>query len=161
MNRLPNIGSVLGLLTAILVAAPYASSIATAAEIHFVASELSKDHAIWHPSSVIIDNKTDLREGLVFVLENPTSTEHAFAVRGLMEEITSKDTMEVSPAGGDVGIMNFTYRPIRVTIPPHQTKRIRVGTDPLEGPKAEGRTFTYFCPIHKDVHLAGTIYVVR
>ena len=161
MRRISNIGLVIGMTVALMVGGLLAITDVMAAEIHFVAGELSKDHAIWHPGEVIIDGKTDLKDGLVFVLENPTNLEHAFAVQGLMEETTEKRSIEVTPGGGDVEMMDFKYRPIRVTLPPHTTKRIRVGTEPLEGAQAEGRRFRYFCPIHKDMHLAGSIYVAR
>ncbi len=136
-------------------------AIATAAEIHFVAGELSKDHAIWHPGQIIIDNTVDLKGGLVFVLENPTNTEHGFAVQGLMQQIPAENRMEITLGGGDIDVMDFTFKPIKVIVPPHSTKRIQVGTQPLEGAQAEGRRFRYFCPIHKAMHLAGSIYVER
>lgn len=121
---------------------------ALAGEFRFVATEIAPDRAIWQPSLVLIDNKTDLGGGLVFVVENGTETTHVFEVQGLSELLGREPSGEEKTA------------PLAVTVGPHETKRVRVSTLPLEGAAAAGRQFRVRCPIHSAEHLPGSIFVV-
>ena len=63
---------------------------------------------------------------MTFILENPTKEEHAFAVRGMFEMMAEKSTEAVAP--GEEAGMAYHLKPIRVTVPAGQTKRITVST---------------------------------
>ena len=39
----------------------------------------SEQRALWIPQEVVIHRSTEMQDGLVFVLENPTGRTHAFA----------------------------------------------------------------------------------
>lgn len=121
---------------------------ADANEFRFVASQIALDRVIWQPSLTLIDNKMDLEGGLVFVLENPTSTPHVFDVPGL-----SRITI-VQPSGEE------KTEALSVTVEPNETQRVRISTIPLEGASAQGRQFRVQCLIHRQEHLAGAIFVV-
>ncbi len=142
-------------LSGALIAATPAAS---AGEIQFLATSPGEGATIWEPTTVLIDQREDLKGGLVFVVKNLTKVEHAFAVQGLYELILTKETEQVD-VGVEVEKMNYTLKPIRLNVPAGQTKRIRVNTAELQGPHALGKRFRVFCPIHKDIHLGGSIYV--
>lgn len=121
---------------------------ADASEFRFVASHIALDRVIWQPSLTLIDNKMDLEGGVEFVLENPTSTPHVFDVQGLSRIIS------VEPSGEE------KTEPLSVTVEPKETQRIRISTKALEGTSAQGRQFRVQCLIHRQEHLAGSIFVV-
>ncbi|WP_455377153.1 hypothetical protein [Petrachloros mirabilis] len=121
---------------------------ADASEFRFVASNIALDRVIWQPSLTLIDNKMDLEGGVVFVIENPTSTPHVFDVPGLLH-ITG-----VQPSGEE------KTEPLSITVEPKETQRIRISTKPLEGTSAQGRQFRVRCLIHQQEHLSGSIFVV-
>lgn len=144
--------SVAGIVTAALAGGPAELSTAWAAEFHFAAQDLGENRAVWLPGEVVIHKSTELQDGLVFVLENPTNSTHAFAAYGLFEEITG--------ARGEI-----STKPLRVNVTPDDSVRIQVSTAQFEailggsGPKEE---YPFFCPLHKgDAHLGGTIRVVE
>ncbi len=145
------LGTLIGTLTA---------GHAAAGEVRFIAAPLAEGRAIWEPTVVLIDQNEDFKGGLVFVLDNPTKTEHSFAVHGLHEMVMTKEPIKTDPAAGESAMMSYTLRPIRVTVPPGETKRITVDTSPLDGHHGVGRHFKFYCPIHRDVHLGGSIYIV-
>jgi hypothetical protein len=124
-------------------------SAAGAAEFHFVVQDLGEKRALWVPQEVVIHRSTEMQDGLVFVLENPTDRTHAFAAVGLFEEVTG--------AGGAV-----TRKPLRVNVTADDTVRIQISTAQFERRTDEAREeFPFFCPLHKgDAHLGGTIRVV-
>ncbi|MEK7301171.1 MAG: hypothetical protein AAB072_08720, partial [Nitrospirota bacterium] len=105
--------------------------------------------ALGVPQEVVIHRSTEMQEGLVFVLENPTDRTHAFAAVGLFEEVTG--------AGGAV-----TRKPLRVNVTADDTVRIQISTAQFERRTDEAREeFPFFCPLHKgDAHLGGTIRIV-
>jgi len=138
----------------------FAADSASAAEQRFIVGELSKEGAIWHPNMVFLDSSVNLKEGLTFVLENPTDRVHSFVVEGLYEEIPVKTKETVEP-GVEVEVMTYQLRPIRVIVPPTETKRVRVNTAPLEKPYAMGQHFKFHCHLHENVHLGGVIFVTR
>lgn len=124
---------------------------AGAAEFHFVAEERGEKRAAWIPAEVVIHKSTDLQDGLVFILENPTDRTHAFAAYGLFEEFVG--------AHGDI-----TTKPLRVNVTSEDTVRVEISTAQfgrgLDGLKGE-EEFPFFCPLHKgDSHLGGSIRVV-
>jgi cation transport regulator ChaC len=138
-----------GLATVALVGALGLWSPAGAAEFHFVVQDLGEKRALWVPQEVVIHRGTEMQDGLVFVLENPTDRTHAFAAYGLFEEGMS--------AGGEL-----TRKPLRVNVTADDTVRIQISTAQFERRTDETREeFPFFCPLHKgDAHLGGTIRVV-
>ncbi|MEK6632464.1 MAG: hypothetical protein AABY94_04055, partial [Nitrospirota bacterium] len=138
-----------GLATVALVGALGLWSLAGAAEFHFVVQDLGEKRALWVPQEVVIHRSTEMQDGLVFVLENPTDRTHAFAAVGLFEEVTG--------AGGAV-----TRKPLRVNVTADDTVRIQISTAQFERRTDEAREeFPFFCPLHKgDAHLGGTIRIV-
>ena len=149
MSSLRSSHCVSGLATVALVGALGLWSPAGAAEFHFVVQDLGEKRALWVPQEVVIHRSTEMQDGLVFVLENPTDRTHAFAAVGLFEEVTG--------AGGDV-----TRKPLRVNVTADDTVRIQISTAQFERRTDEAREeFPFFCPLHKgDAHLGGTIRVV-
>ena len=87
MGRSRSIPSVTAVLAA-LVAMAGIFDATRAAEFRFVAESVGDGRAIWTPNDVTIHKGTDLADGLIFVLDNPTDRTHAFAVYGLFEEVT-------------------------------------------------------------------------
>jgi hypothetical protein len=143
-----------GLATAALIGALLLWSQARAAEFHFVVQEVGEKRALWVPQEVVIHRSTEIQDGLVFVLENPTDRTHAFAAYGLFEEVMR--------AGGEV-----TTQPLRVNVTSEDTVRVQISTgqfaslgNTIDAIKGEEQ-FAFFCPLHKgDAHLGGTILVV-
>ena len=139
-----------GLATAALVGALGLWSPAGAAEFHFVVQDVGEKRALWVPQEVVIHRATEMEDGLVFVLENPTDRTHAFAAYGLFEEVMG--------VHGDV-----TTKPLRVNVTSEDTVRVQISTAQFERGQAtsEEETYPFFCPLHKgDAHLGGTIHVV-
>ena len=137
------------LATAVLVGALGFWSQAGAAEFHFVVQDVGEKKAVWVPQEVVIHRSTEMQDGLVFVLENPTDRTHAFAAYGLFEEVAG--------AGGGV-----VTKPLRVNVTSDDTVRIQVSTVQFGRHTDEAvEEFPFFCPLHKgDAHLGGTIRVV-
>ena len=113
----------------------------------------------WGPSQVTIDQKTDLKEPLYFILENTTGTDHEFAVHGLYELVTEQIT-------GSVRSDYFTgpktatlMRPIHVRVKAKSTLKIAVSDEGLIGERELGAKYRFFCPLHKDAHKGGDIFV--
>lgn len=127
---------------------------ARAAEFHFVVQEIGDKRALWVPQEVVIHRGTELEDGLVFVLDNPTDRTHAFAAYGLFEEVMG--------AGGAL-----TRKPLRVNVTQEDTVRVQISTvqfatpgGAIDGMPGEEQ-FPFFCPLHKgDAHVGGTIRVV-
>lgn len=139
-----------GLATAALVGALGLWNPAGAAEFHFVVQDIGEKRALWVPQEVVIHRATEMEDGLVFVLENPTDRTHAFAAYGLFEEVMG--------VHGDV-----TTKPLRVNVTSEDTVRVQISTAQFERGQAtsEEETYPFFCPLHKgDAHLGGTIRVV-
>lgn len=137
------------LATAALVGALGFWSSTEAAEFHFVVQDLGEKRAVWVPQEVVIHRSTELQDGLVFVLENPTDRTHAFAAYGLFEEVTG--------AHGDV-----VSKPLRINVTSDDSVRIQISTAQFERRTDEAiEEFPFFCPLHKgEAHVGGTIRVV-
>lgn len=138
-----------GLATAVLVGALGLWSPAGAAEFHFVVQDVGEKRALWVPQEVMIHRSTEMQDGLVFVLENPTDRTHAFAAYGLFEEVMGTN--------GEI-----ITKPLRVNVTSEDTVRVQISTAQFEGRMDEAiEEFPFFCPLHKgDAHLGGTIRVV-
>lgn len=150
MNRALFILSVVMVAVAALVAGVGWFDTAGAAEFHFVAQDVGDGRAIWVPKNVVIHKRTELQDGLVFVLENPTDRTHAFAAYGLFEEVMG--------AKGEI-----TRKPLRVNVTSDDTVRVQISTAQFEmvQDSPDEETYPFFCPLHKgDAHLGGTIHVV-
>lgn len=132
---------------------------ALAREIRFIAQDIAKDRAIWQPGMVRIVQKDDLGEPLYFNLENPTGSDHEFAVQGLYavlpQEMTSgmKSDIFIGPFPGHV------MMPIRVLVKANSTVKIEVSPEGMNGPRHLGALYSFFCPLHKDLHIGGFIMV--
>lgn len=125
--------------------------LAGAAELHFVAEDRGDKRAAWVPAEVLVHKSTDLADGLVFILENPTDRTHAFAAYGLFEEVLGANGASLR-------------KPLRVNVTPGDTVQVRVSSEQFGvGGPAEGglEEYPFFCPLHKgDAHLGGVIRVV-
>lgn len=127
---------------------------ARATEFHFVVQEIGDKRALWVPQEVVIHRSTEMQDGLVFVLDNPTDRTHAFAAYGLFEETMG--------AGGEL-----TRKPLRINVTQEDTVRVQISTvqfaspgGAIDGMRGEEQ-FPFFCPLHKgDAHVGGTIRVV-
>lgn len=150
MSRPLSILSVVMVAVAALVAGVGSFDAARAAEFHFVAESVGDGRALWVPQEVVIHKSTEMQDGLVFVLENPTDRTHAFAAYGLFEEV-------MGPHG------EVVTKPLRVNVTSEDTVRVQISTAQFERGQAssEEETYPFFCPLHKgDAHLGGTIRVV-
>ncbi len=159
MRALTHISGAAALAAVILASGLPAGGAAQAGEFRWVASQMPARWAIWQPSQVMMEEE-DFKDGLTFILENPTKDEHAFAVRGMFAMTTERSTEAVAP--GEEPGMVYHLKPIRVTVPPGETKRITVSTAQFEGAHVTGpgQLFRVWCPLHKDTHLGGHIYFV-
>lgn len=126
-------------------------TMAEAVEIHFIAEERGEKRAAWVPQEVVVHRSTELQDGLVLVLKNPTYRTHAFAAHGLFEETMG--------ANG-----NVVAKPLRVTVTPEDEVRVQISTAQFAtGGNVSARVeeFPFFCPLHKgDGHVGGVIRVV-
>ena len=149
MNRTRPSHLVSGLATAALVGALGLGSPVGAAEFHFMVQDVGEKRALWVPQEVIIHRSTEMQDGLVLVLENPTDRTHAFAAYGLFEEV-----MGVHGA--------VTTKPLRINVTSEDTVRVQISTAQFERRTDEEiEEFPCFCPLHKgDAHPGGTIRVV-
>jgi hypothetical protein len=122
---------------------------AGAAEFHFVVQDRGEKRALWVPQEVAIHRSTEMEDGVVFILENPTDRTHAFAAYGLFEEITG--------VHGDI-----VTKPLRVNVTSEDTVRVQISTAQFVRRADDAiEEFPFFCPLHKgDAHLGGTIRVV-
>jgi hypothetical protein len=140
-----------GLALAVLAYSLVTFTMAEAVEIHFIVEERGDKRAAWVPQEVVIHRSTELQDGLVLALKNPTYRTHAFAVYGLFEETMG--------ANG-----NVVTRPLRVTVTPEDEVRVQISTAQFAtGGNVSARVeeFPFFCPLHKgDVHVGGTIRIV-
>ncbi len=128
-----------------------------ATELRFVVADLAKDLAIWHPNFMYIRPK-DLKERLVFILENPTDNLHSFVVEDLFEEIPMTIREMVAP-GKDIEVKTYSLQPIGVIIPPRETKRVHVNTILLERASGNDQHFRFYCHVHESEHVGGVIFV--
>lgn len=149
MSRMKPSQCVSGVVTAALAGALGFWSPAGAAEFHFVVQDAGEKRALWVPQEVVIHRSTEMEDGLVFVLENPTDRTHAFAAYGLFEEVMG--------AHGDI-----VTKPLRVNVTSEDTMRVQISTAQFERRRDEAsEEFPFFCPLHKgDAHLGGTIRMV-
>ena len=152
MNSMRPSHRVSSVATAALVGALGFWSPTGAAEFHFVVQDVGEKKAVWVPQEVVIHRSTEMADGLVFVLENPTDRTHAFAAYGLFEEVMG--------AGGEV-----STKPLRVNVTSEDRVRVQISTAQFERGQAEAgseeEAYPFFCPLHKgDAHLGGTIHVL-
>lgn len=151
--------SVLGMALFAAVAGMGQGETAWAKDIRFIAQDIAKDRAIWQPGVIKIDQKNDLGERLFFILENPTGTDHEFAVQGLYAilptEVTSGMKSDVFTGSFPTHVMI----PIRAQVKANSTVKIEVSLEGLSGSRHLGAMYSFFCPMHKDLHIGGIILV--
>lgn len=147
MRRVLRSARTAGLAIAVLVSGVALSGTGRGAEIVFTVQE-GESRATWSPAEVVIHRETELRDGLAFVLENPSGRSHAFAAHGLFQQTT-----------GDNG--EPVLKPLRVPVLADDSVHVQVSTAQFEGAPSEEAVeeFRFFCPYHKR-HLGGTIRVV-
>lgn len=132
---------------------------ASAKDIRFTAQEKAPGQPVWAPGHVTIDQKNDLKEPLYFVLENTTGTDHEFAIHGLYELIQEYST---TPRFGEYFTGPKTtnvLRPIHVQVKAKSTLKIAVSDEGLTAKGDLGAKYRFFCPLHKDAHIGGDIFV--
>ncbi|MDE3244288.1 MAG: hypothetical protein KGO52_16415 [Nitrospirota bacterium] len=147
---------------------------AGAKEFRFVAQELGKGQGaiemgemeIWLPTAVVIDQEEDLKEPVWFVLENPTGTDHEFAVVGLFMYLSVEEmahALGIDPHNIQPHMLGpqaeTIMEPIRVKIKAGETKKILVAPVGLAGKRNLGAHYQFFCPKHKDIRVSGFIFV--
>ena len=149
MKRARCMTRLIGVALAALVSGVALFNLAGAAEFHFIVQNGEGNRATWVPGEVVIHKHTELQDGLVFVLENPTNRTHAFAAYGMFEEITG--------AHGET-----TTKALRVNVTPDDSVRVQVSTAQFEiGQDSPEENFPFFCPLHQgEAHVGGTIRVV-
>ena len=151
MRRCSQCALLASLATAALAGALGFWGPAGAAEFHFVVQDIGEKRALWVPQDVVIHRSTEMQDGLVFVLENPTDRTHAFAAYGLFEEVMG--------AHGAV-----TTKPLRVNVTSEDTVRVQISTAQfleIRDIRMDEEEFPFFCPLHKgDAHVGGIIRVV-
>ncbi len=127
------------------------NQVARSSEFRFVVEDLPDQSAAWLPNEVVIHTDTDLGDGLIFLLVNPTVRTHVFMVEGLYELV----------AGEQGGVAT---KPLRVTVAPEDSVRTVVSPTLGEGSREPGvvEEFRFFCPLHRgDVDTGGTIRMVH
>lgn len=142
---------------------------AGAKEFWFEAHELGKgkgafemgETEIWLPTSVVIDQKEDLKEPLWFVVKNPTFVDHEFAVGGLFMLLAEEEAMpEIKLHPDEEGLLPRNIPvPLRLKVKAGETQKIQVSPRGLVGEKNLGAHYLFFCPKHKDIRISGSIYV--
>jgi hypothetical protein len=136
------------------------SGVSWGKDIQFVARDFSGNQSVWQTDSTLVERPTDRTEELTFVLENPTSAEHAFVMPGV-QMITREQVFGPENSSDMPERMSIPYvEQLTVTVKPGETKRLRVHAADLFAPKSSGVPFRFFCTIHKDVHQAGSLFVM-
>lgn len=129
-------------------------------EVHFVAREFQANRPVWHTETMLLERSIGDEEDLVFVLTNPTSAEHAFVIPGV-QRVTKERILTPESSPDIPWPMTLVYaEPLSVTVKPGETKRVKIHAAALLAPKSAGQAFRYYCEIHKDVHLAGSLFVL-
>jgi hypothetical protein len=113
------------------------------------------------PNAVVIDQKEDLTEPLMFVLENPTGFDHEFSVGELFMYATQEavpSLLEMDPITRQV-LENNMMVPIRITVEAGETKKILVAPIGIAVERSHRASYRFFCPKHKDMRVSGFIFV--
>jgi hypothetical protein len=131
-----------------------------AKEVRFVASNSEGERAVWHTDTVMLEQSTDLDEDITFILENPTSVQHAFVMPGAQCVTRERIMTPEQYVDIDEPIRMTNVEPLAVTVKPGESKRIPVHAMGLLTDKSVGKQLRFFCTIHKDLHQAGSIYVM-
>lgn len=129
-------------------------------DVRFVARDFSGDQSVWQTDSTLLERPTDKTEELVFILENPTNAEHAFVMPSV-QMITREQVLTPEQMVDILEPMRIPYvEPLSVTVKPGESKRLRVHATDLFSSKSTGVAFRFFCTIHKDMHQAGSMFVM-
>lgn len=129
-------------------------------DVHFVARDFDGNQSVWQTDSLLIERPTDRAEEVTFILENPTDAEHAFVMPGV-QMITRERIVGPEHSSDIPEPMRIPYvEPLTVTVKPGESKRLKVHAADLFAAKSNGVPFRFFCTIHKDVHQAGSMYVM-
>jgi hypothetical protein len=129
-------------------------------EVQFVATEPQGNQPIWRTDTVLLERAFDKEEDLIFILNNPTNAEHTFAMPGV--QFVTREHVVWPESGSDLAepIRLVYAQSLTVTVKPGERKRVRVDGISLLADKSAGQAFRYYCEIHKDIHLAGSLYVM-
>jgi hypothetical protein len=131
-----------------------------AKEVRFVASNSEGERAVWRTDTALLEQSTDMEEDITFILENPTLVEHAFVMPGV--QVVTRERIMTPEQYVDIvePVRMADVEPLAVTVKPGQSKRIQIHAVGLLTEKSVGKQFRFFCTIHKDLHQAGSIYVM-
>lgn len=95
------------------------------------------------------------RQGILFVLENPTDRTHAFEAPGVLELIVAEN-------------LDRMMRSLRVTVAPRETMEVRIRFTQVENDSEALRAesgvtcYRFYCPLHRgDNDPGGTIRVIH
>ncbi|MEX5213364.1 MAG: hypothetical protein NW703_04290 [Nitrospiraceae bacterium] len=129
-------------------------------EVHFVAAESQENQPIWRTDTVLLERAFDKEEDLIFILTNPTSVEHTFAMPGV--QFVTREHVLWPESGSDLAepIRLVYAQSMTVAVKPGERRRVRVDGISLLADKAAGQAARYYCEIHKDIHLAGSLYIM-
>ncbi len=129
-------------------------------EVHFVATESQGNRPIWRADTVLLERALDKEEDLIFLLINPTTAEHTFSMPGV--QFVTREHVVWPESGSDLAepIRLVYAQSLTVTVKPGERKRVRVDGISLMADKSAGQAYRYYCEIHQDIHLAGSLYVM-
>jgi hypothetical protein len=123
--------SLIGIALPAILASLVHGETASAKDFRFIASALAPDRAIWLPGMVMIDQQKDLGEPLFFVLENPTESDHEFAVHGLYMILPEHMTSGLHSDRFTGPFTRNVMMPVRVLVKAKTTEKIEVSPEGL------------------------------
>ncbi len=148
MKRLSLAATVAAFVLAFVLGSSVMPQESWAGEFRFVVQDMADDSAAWFPIEVIVHRDTDGKNGMVFILDNPTQRTHVFEAPGLLEWMVDEQEM----------------KPLRITVAPEESVRVEVSvaqSERMPEPCWEEMNYRFFCPLHQaDSVLAGVIRVV-
>lgn len=129
-------------------------------DVQFVARDFSENQSVWQSDNTLLEQPINKDEDLFFVLENPTSAEHTFVMPGV-QMVAREHLLSPEQTGDIVEPIRLEYtEPMNVTVKPGESKRVRVHKTGLFSQQSKGIAYRFFCSIHKDLHQAGSLFVM-
>jgi hypothetical protein len=131
-----------------------------AKDVIFIARDFDGREAVWQSDAVLLEQFRDSEEELTFILDNPTTSEHAFVMPGV--KVITREVVLTPEQSADIQVaMPLSYvEPLTVTVKAGERKTMRIHAGELLAAKSAGKSFRYFCPIHKDLHRSGELFVM-
>jgi hypothetical protein len=129
-------------------------------EIRFTAGDVRHAGPVWRADTVLLDRWLDRHGDLIFVLENPTETEHAFVMPGV-QRVTGERTLTPESSPDLPWPVSLVYtEPVAVMVKPGQRMSLRIHAGDLLAAQSSGKAFPFFCAIHRDLPKAEVLYVM-